>query len=601
MSNRENNSLRLAAGLGALLAGLVVFVFLRSIKFTFVVVLAIPLALLTSIFFMFMTNTGTINAMTLGGPGIGHWNSGRPVHCGTRKYQSTRPDEQIARAGRIGRSPRGGDADVRGNVDVCDRVFPGCVSVGDGQVPVYATCNLGQCRDFCFLYHRHHPGSGLLCPVHEGPIRKIGQEKHDGWFEVLFQKTLGRRPCSSLARPDGRRWNLWAVVIFVVQSSWPGTVPTSGRRANHDSGPHEDRHTIEPVRRCHQVDRTGHHRPNWRARPHVRCPTMSRNPIRILQLLVSNIGVLLDWPAAYTPNGGPMDAFILVQTKSRESIFDIVADLRATLNSKYPDIDFAFDTGGMLTAALNMGEPSPIHFQIQSPSLETGQVLGRMIRDIARNVEGAVDARVAQRIDYPVVKVNIDRKKAQDLNVNVEEVMKNLVSATNSSINFDPAFWIDPFKGNHYFLGVQYPEELLNSRDMLLDIPVRGGPDGVVYLRDILDNFEETTAPYVINHRNITRVTDVYVNVLPGYDIGSIVKKVEVELEKLGAEPANDERGQLFNIGTVVDENKDDGKDPEAWSTHPLTNANLYKGRDIRMMGEVKENAKFVFNNSREA
>ncbi|MCF6197348.1 MAG: acetoacetyl-CoA reductase, partial [Emcibacter sp.] len=81
------------------------------------------------------------------------------------------------------------------------------------------------------------------------------------------------------------------------------------------------------------------------------------------QLLISNIGVLMDWPAASTPNAGAMDAFMLVQLKDSEdkSVFEYVTLLRAKLNQEFPDVEFAFDTGGILTAALNMGEPSPIH------------------------------------------------------------------------------------------------------------------------------------------------------------------------------------------------------------------------------------------------
>lgn len=92
-----------------------------------------------------------------------------------------------------------------------------------------------------------------------------------------------------------------------------------------------------------------------------------------LQLLVSNIGVLLDWPAAYTPNAGAMDSFMLIQTKGKkDSIFRYVARLRESLREKFPGVDISFDTGGMLTAALNMGEPSPIHFQIRDTKLDTG-------------------------------------------------------------------------------------------------------------------------------------------------------------------------------------------------------------------------------------
>ena len=58
--------LTLAAGLGALLAGLVVLVFLRSFRSTLIVVVVIPLAVLTSVVGMYFTGN-TINAMTLGG------------------------------------------------------------------------------------------------------------------------------------------------------------------------------------------------------------------------------------------------------------------------------------------------------------------------------------------------------------------------------------------------------------------------------------------------------------------------------------------------------------------------------------------------------
>ncbi|MCH8850065.1 MAG: O-antigen ligase family protein, partial [Chloroflexi bacterium] len=85
------------------------------------------------------------------------------------------------------------------------------------------------------------------------------------------------------------------------------------------------------------------------------------DPDSDLALLISNIGVLYDWPAAYTPNDGPMDAFILVQLKqNREHTSqEWVRELRASLGEQFPELQFSFDTGGMLTAALNMGLPAP--------------------------------------------------------------------------------------------------------------------------------------------------------------------------------------------------------------------------------------------------
>jgi len=60
------NGLQVAATLGALLAGVVVLVFLRSLRSTFVIILAIPIAILATFIGLFYTGD-TINSMTLGG------------------------------------------------------------------------------------------------------------------------------------------------------------------------------------------------------------------------------------------------------------------------------------------------------------------------------------------------------------------------------------------------------------------------------------------------------------------------------------------------------------------------------------------------------
>jgi multidrug efflux pump subunit AcrB len=215
-----------------------------------------------------------------------------------------------------------------------------------------------------------------------------------------------------------------------------------------------------------------------------------------------------------------------------KSVFDYVTELRKRLNKKFPDVEFAFDTGGILTAALNMGEPSPIHLQVTGYTLSTAHNIANQLVSTMEQIPGATDVRIAQRIDYPIISIEIDRVAAQDRGVTPDLVMKTLVSATNSSINFDPAFWISPRNGNHYFLGTQYFEEDINSLDTLRYISVKGSEKGSppVYLQDVARIVTNKTGPAVINHRNITRVTDVFANVEPGYDMGSVVANMEKAL-----------------------------------------------------------------------
>ena len=258
------------------------------------------------------------------------------------------------------------------------------------------------------------------------------------------------------------------------------------------------------------------------------------------QTLISNIGVLMDWPAAYTPNTGAMDSFVLVQLdseKAERDIFSYVDELRTRLNEKFPQVEFAFDTGGILTAALNMGEPSPIHLQIAGRDITTAHNIADKLTTSVKSVPGTTDVRVAQRADYPMIEVEIDRVAAADRGVTPELVMKSLVSATNSSINFDPAFWINPQNGNHYFLGTQYYEEDITSLDTLKYIPVKGGDENspTVYLQDVAKLHTNRTVPNVINHRNIVRVTDIFANVKTGYDLGTVVASIEKKLRSDGS------------------------------------------------------------------
>src|SRR3954447_320359 len=81
-----------------------------------------------------------------------------------------------------------------------------------------------------------------------------------------------------------------------------------------------------------------------------------------LQIIISELGVVADLSAAYTPNAGPMDAVIKVQlTHEREhSAQEYVEKLRAGLaaDSRFRDLEFAFDAGGMIRSAMNEGKSS---------------------------------------------------------------------------------------------------------------------------------------------------------------------------------------------------------------------------------------------------
>ncbi|RME36660.1 MAG: efflux RND transporter permease subunit, partial [Planctomycetota bacterium] len=540
--------LQVSAALGALLAGIVVLVFLRSLRLTFVVFLAIPLSVLASMIGLFYTGD-TINSMTLGGLALA---------IGILVDQSIVVLDNIVRHVRMGKSRM--QAALDGAKEVSLPVLVSTVTfvivffpvVFLSGIPRFLFEPLALAVTFAVL--ASYLIAMLVIPsftarVIRAPSGATAGEESSGdgplWFRAWFEGVLSLRHLvvvGALAAGGLAGWRLMHMgrELFPPVDSHQFTIyvrlPSGTRIENTER-------TVAAIEQ-RIMDEIGQPDPD---------PADEKYPDSDLRILISNIGVLMDWPAAYTPNTGPMDAFVLVQTKGKPgkpNTFAYVEKLRETLTQEFPTVEFAFDTGGMMTAALNFGLPSPIQVQVRGSNLEVSQRIAAHLKDLVASIPGTTDVRIAQRIDYPQIGVEVDRVKAAQLGLVQEDVIKNVVTALNSSIGFNPAFWIAP-NFNHYFIGAQYAEAMIHSLETLRDIPITGSRSKVpVPLRNVA-RFFRTTGPAVVNHHNITRVTDVFANVARGYDAGSIADEIDRRIRAssfLHAVAKHDERGAFYDL-----------------------------------------------------
>jgi multidrug efflux pump subunit AcrB len=262
-----------------------------------------------------------------------------------------------------------------------------------------------------------------------------------------------------------------------------------------------------------------------------------------LQLIISEIGVTPDWSAAYTPNSGPMDAVVKVQLEPErsKSAQEYVHILRTAFarDPRFADLEFAFDAGGMIRGAMNEGKSTPINVRITAKHLEEARRVAELIRNEVVKVDGVVDARIIQRLDYPEYVIEVDRAKAADLGLNQDDVMKNVVAAFNSSIQFNKKnFWIDPKTHNQYFVGVQYPEGDIKSIETLLNVPITSSEQKKsVPLRNIV-SLRPRQVPTEVTHNNLQPSIDLTMGVY-GRDLGHVAADVHRVVSRFGR--ANDD------------------------------------------------------------
>ncbi|MGA7847513.1 MAG: efflux RND transporter permease subunit [Terriglobales bacterium] len=310
-----------------------------------------------------------------------------------------------------------------------------------------------------------------------------------------------------------------------------------------------------------------------------------------LKMVVSNIGVVPDFSSLYTTNAGPYTATIQValQDSHRQSSFAYMDLVQKKMASEFPDIRTFFSSGSMVDAILNMGMPAPIDIQVSGPVLPEIYGVAQDLAGKIRGVPGVGEVYIPQDMNYPALRLDVNRVHAAEMGLTQKDVVDNVITALNSNYMIAPNYWVDRKSGNDYYLTVQYFEKGRAAIHNMVDlgqIPLRNqsgsGPDlscgPAQTARDasakplwacgksmpepegqtshgsrpdtVLDNVvdvKHVQTPTEVDHYQIQRVVDVYVTP-SGEDLGRVTNKIRGILAK-----ANIPRNMRVNLRGMVE------------------------------------------------
>ena len=247
-------------------------------------------------------------------------------------------------------------------------------------------------------------------------------------------------------------------------------------------------------------------------------------------MVVSNIGIVPDFSALYTTNAGPYTATIQVELNEshKTSSFEYMDRLRREIAASYPNLRTFFSTGSMVDAVLNSGMPAPIDVQVSASDLNRTYSVAQDLAARFRGLPGVGEVYIPQDMNYPAIRLDVDRIHAAELGLSPKEVVDNVITALNSNTMIAPNYWVDHKTGNDYFLTVQYYENgrpaIHNSVD-LTSIPLRAPNLPKPTTLDAVVKLENTETATQISHYQIQRVTDVYVTP-SGEDLGKVSSEV---------------------------------------------------------------------------
>jgi multidrug efflux pump subunit AcrB len=246
-----------------------------------------------------------------------------------------------------------------------------------------------------------------------------------------------------------------------------------------------------------------------------------------LGVIVANIGVTPGFSSMYTPNSAQHTAFVQASLKEDHQIgsYDYMNRVRDRLSKELPQLTVYLQSGGLVDAVLNLGLPAPMDIQVSGSDLELAHKTATDLAARFRALPGISDVLVPQDVDYPALKLDIDRQRASQLGLSSKEVVGNVITALASDQMIAPSYWVDPKSGNDYLLTVQFFEGQVKNLADLNAIPIRSVNRPRPARLDAVSQIRHIQAPTEVDHYQLRRVMDVYV-ATSGENLGTALASV---------------------------------------------------------------------------
>ncbi len=240
---------------------------------------------------------------------------------------------------------------------------------------------------------------------------------------------------------------------------------------------------------------------------------------------------------AYMWTSGPQEAVMLVSfiDEAKVQIKPLEERLRKLFSEKYPDCQFTFEAGDIVNKVMNFGAATPIRVDVDGPDYAKITNFSYKVLDELKKISVLRDVGIIQPLKYPTLDVKVDRVRAGQLGVSVRDIGNALVSSTYSSRFVTPMYWRDAKSGLSYQVQVQVPQGDLDSLQAVGAIPIKTGSYAGPFLRDV-SKIEFGTTPGEFDHYNMRRNISISAN-LANDDLGGAAVAVQKALDQLGKPP----------------------------------------------------------------
>jgi len=523
------NGLLREGALGAILATLVIIIFLRNIRSTIIIFTAIPLSILVTFIFFRFSGT-TLNIMTLGGLALG---VGRLVDDSIVELENITRHYNLMKEQGVSKLQATLDAayEVAGPIFISTITtvivfLPVIFLTGIAKmlfIPLVVTITVALFGSF-FVSRTVTP---LLCYKALKPERHAdpNSKKLSDRLQIRAQKLLESMDNfyerSLRAALRHRRIVVFGILIVSALSFF--LFKFIGTEFFPESDESQFSITVKlPVgTRLEETEKFVQG-----------VEKLIQDNVPEVTTIVSDLGVPNGKNGSlFSQNSGGHNANVQVSLtpvgERKRSVFEIVNAVRPKLNA-LPGGQIYANPGGFLKFLLNFGSSAPIDVVILGFDFAKSDSLAQQIFEIVKSVQGTADVKISRDLNLPEANVTIDRIKAGALGISAQQIASTVAAAMSGQV---ASLFSDPKTGNQYNILVRLAENYRNNLADINKLTIKNNKGKLVSLDNIAD-IKLTKSPVQIDRKFQQRLVEVTANVV-NRDLGSVAADIQKKLDGL--------------------------------------------------------------------
>ena len=171
---------------------------------------------------------------------------------------------------------------------------------------------------------------------------------------------------------------------------------------------------------------------------------------------------------------GPQEAVLQVAFKEdyHTNLDALKEKIRDEVAKQLPDLKLSFEPIELTDKILSQGSPTPIEVRFSGRNKKMNEVYAAKLMTKLHEIPYLRDIQLGQSNKYPAINIEIDRQRAAQLGVDVNDVSRSLIASTSSSRYTNKNIWTDEKSGQSYSVQVQVPENKMQSINDIGEIPL---------------------------------------------------------------------------------------------------------------------------------